>query len=151
LLAIVHVFTGLVFYFANIASIYADSLSPIGLWKTVDDETGEVKSLVRIMNQDGALIGKIEKLFPKPGKDPNPLCKKCEADKKDKPLLGMEILWNLTRSGDEWSGGYIFDPNNGKTYKCTIKLDGEGTKLIVRGYIGFSLLGRSQTWNRAVQ
>ena len=128
---------------------FADSASPVGLWKSIDDETREVKSLVRISEEAGSLVGTIDKLFPKPGKDPNPVCDKCEGDKKDKPILGMMILWGLTKYGDEWSGGYILDPKNGKTYKCKVKVEGTGGTLTVRGYIGFSLLGRSQTWIRA--
>lgn len=127
---------------------FADSASPVGLWKTIDDERGEVKSLVRIFEEDGSLVGMIAKLFPKPGKDPNPVCDQCSGDKKDKPILGMVILWGLTKQDDEWSGGFILDPNKGKTYKCKIKLEEAGGALTVRGYIGFSLLGRSQTWIR---
>ena len=128
---------------------FADSASPVGLWKTIDDETGEVKSLVRISEEGGSLVGTIDKLFPKPGKDPNPVCDKCPGDKKDKPILGMVFLWGLTQQGEEWSGGSILDPDNGKTYKCKVRVEGTGGTLTVRGYIGFSLLGRSQTWIRA--
>jgi uncharacterized protein (DUF2147 family) len=144
-------FTIFVIVVASLATgsvAFADSASPVGLWKTIDDETGEVKSLVRISKEDGSLVGTIAKLFPKPGKDPNPVCDKCDGEKKDQPLLGMGILWGLTKQGEEWSGGLILDPKNGKTYKCTIKLEGAGGTLAVRGYIGFSLLGRSQTWVR---
>jgi len=126
----------------------ADSASPVGLWKTIDDETGEVKSLVRISEENGSLVGTIDKIFPKPGKDLNPVCDKCPGEKKDQRLLGMGILWGLTKDGEEWSGGFILDPKNGKIYKCKIKLEGAGGTLTVRGYIGFSLLGRSQTWVR---
>jgi uncharacterized protein (DUF2147 family) len=133
---------------ANASLGVAASASPVGLWKTIDDATGEVKSVVRISEENGSLVGTIVKLFPKPGKDPNPLCDKCTDEKKDQPLLGMGILWGLTKDGEEWSGGLILDPDNGKTYKSKIKLEGAGGTLTVRGYIGFSLLGRSQTWVR---
>jgi uncharacterized protein (DUF2147 family) len=133
---------------ANGSMGFADSASPVGLWKTIDDETGEVKSVVRISEEGGSLVGTIATLFPKPGKDPNPVCDKCSDEKKDQPLLGMVILWGLTKQGEEWSGGLILDPKNGKTYKCKVKLEGAGGTLTVRGYIGFSLLGRSQTWIR---
>lgn len=127
---------------------FAESASPVGLWKTIDDETGEAKSVIRISEVDGSLVGTIEKIFPKPGKDPNPVCDKCPGEKKDQRLLGMGILWGMTKEGEQWSGGLILDPKNGKTYKCTIKLEGTGGTLTLRGYIGFSLLGRSQTWVR---
>jgi hypothetical protein len=130
--------------------VFGESPSPIGLWQTIDDDTGEVKSLVRISEQGGALIGIVEKLYTKPGKDPNPLCTKCDGNNKDKPVLGMRILWGLIKHGDEWSGGSILDPKKGTIYKCTLKTVEFGRRLIVRGYIGFSLLGRSQTWNRVV-
>src|SRR6185295_7163745 len=142
------IFVIVVAYLATGSVACSASASPVGLWKTIDDETGEVKSLVRISKEEGSLVGTIAKLFPKPGKDPNPVCDKCSDEKKDQPLLGMVILWGLTKQGEEWSGGLILDPKNGKTYKCTIKLEGAGGTLTVRGYIGFSLLGRSQTWVR---
>ena len=143
------IFVIVVVSLANGSMGLADSASPVGLWKTIDDETGEVKSLVRISEEGDSLIGRIDKLFPKPGKDPNPVCEQCPGDKKDKPILGMVIVWGLTKQDDEWSGGFILDPNRGKTYKCKIKLEGAGGTLTVRGYIGFSLLGRSQTWLRS--
>jgi uncharacterized protein (DUF2147 family) len=121
--------------------------SPVGNWKTVDDKTKEVKSIVQIYEQGGQLYGKIVKLFRKPGEDPNPKCTKCGGAKKDQPIIGMVILEGMKPDGDEWSGGRILDPDNGKTYKCIIKV--EGGKLKVRGYIGMSLLGRTQYWLRA--
>jgi hypothetical protein len=131
------------------APVFSETLSPVGLWQTIDDETGEVKSLLRISEQGGALIGIVEKLYPKPDKDPNPLCIKYDGDNKNKPVLGMRILWGLTNHGGEWSGGSILDPKKGTIYKCTLKTDEKGTRLTVRGYIGFSLLGLSPAWNRA--
>ena len=142
------IFITVVVSLASASLSLAGSPSPVGLWKTIDDETGEVKSFVRISEENGSLVGTIAKLFPKPGKDPNPVCDKCDGEKKDQPLLGMGILWGLTKQGEEWTGGFILDPKNGKTYKCTIKLEGAGGTLTVRGYIGFSLFGRSQSWIR---
>lgn len=117
--------------------------SPTGTWVTIDDETGKPKSHVQISERGGKLYGKVVELI-------NPrftICGECEGDKKDQPIKGMEILWGLSPDGDEWNGGYIMDPANGKEYKCKIELDGANT-LKVRGYIGFSLLGRTQTWQR---
>ncbi|NGM66531.1 DUF2147 domain-containing protein [Sphingobacterium sp. SGR-19] len=114
----------------------------VGKWKTVDDETGEAKSIVEIFQKtDGKYYGKISKLLIKPENDK---CVRCKDDRKNKPLLGLEIIRGITKRGDEFSGGTITDPKNGKTYKCTITR--EGNKLLVRGYVGFSLIGRTQTW-----
>ncbi|PUB33618.1 uncharacterized protein (DUF2147 family) [Elizabethkingia sp. YR214] len=114
-----------------------------GKWKTIDDETGKPKSIVEIFKKsDGKYYGKVVQLLIKPA-DPN--CSGCKDDRKDKPILGMEVIRGLSKDGSEFTKGTITDPKNGKTYKCTIKKEGED-KLNVRGYIGFSALGRSQTW-----
>ncbi len=122
----------------------ASSPSPIGFWKTIDDKDGTPKSVVQIWEHRGTLFGKIVKLF----RDPEALCDKCEGPRKGKPVVGMRIMENLKQDGDEWSGGQITDPENGKTYKCYIAVQDGGKKLKVRGYIGISLLGRTQYWER---
>ncbi len=122
----------------------AQRTTPVGKWKTIDDSTKEAKAIVEIWEHNGKLYGKITKLFRGPNEDQNPKCDKCKGDKKDKPVIGMVILEGLSKKGDEWSGGSILDPDNGKTYKCYIKL--EKDKLKVRGFIGFSALGRTQYW-----
>lgn len=120
--------------------------SPVGTWKTIDDETGDAKSYVEITQaSNGTLQGKVVKILT-PGKE-NKKCTDCKGAKKDKPILGMEILWGLEKDGDGWSGGKILDPNKGKEYKCKMSLKDNNT-LDVRGYIGFSLIGRTQTWYR---
>lgn len=114
-----------------------------GKWKTVDDETGQAKSIVEIFKKtDGKYYGKVSQLLIKPA---NANCVDCKDDRKNKPILGMEIIRGLKKDGKEFTGGTITDPKTGKTYKCTITRDGE--KLNVRGYVGFSLIGRSQTWS----
>ncbi len=123
--------------------------SPVGTWKTIDDKTKEPKSFLQIWEKDGVYYGKVSKLILKKGEDPNPLCTKCKGSLKDKPILGMTIMWGLKQNGDEYSGGNIMDPDNGETYRCKIKLLDGGKKLEVRGFIGISLLGRSQYWHRA--
>jgi len=115
----------------------------IGKWMTVDDETGQAKSIVEIFKKaDGKYYGKIVKLLQKPENDN---CVNCKDDRKNKPLLGLEIIRGLKKDGKEFTAGNITDPKSGKTYKCTITRDGD--KLNVRGYIGFSLIGRTQTWS----
>lgn len=125
-----------------------DNTSPVGRWKTIDDETKLVKSIVEIREVDGNLEGSIQQLFRKPEEDQNPKCDKCKGDLKDKPIIGLKILNKMKKSGDHWSGGDILDPKNGKTYSCKIELIEDGKKLKVRGFIGFSLLGRTQVWER---
>lgn len=116
-----------------------------GKWKTIDDETGKAKSYVEIFKKsDGKYYGKVVQLLIKPA-DPN--CTGCKDDRKGKPILGMEVVRGLSKDGSEFTGGTITDPKNGKTYKCTITRDGD--KLNVRGYMGISLLGRTQTWQKA--
>ncbi len=127
----------------------AQDLSPVGRWVTVDDNTGKDRSVVTITEKDGVLYGHIEKLIVEPGEDPAPKCDKCPDAKKDQPVVGLEILWGLKKDGDEWSGGKILDPDNGKSYKCYIQVIDEGRRLKVRGFIGISLLGRTQYWKKA--
>jgi uncharacterized protein (DUF2147 family) len=128
-----------------IASAHAQD-SPVGLWKTIDDETQQPKSLIRITEKDGALTGTSEKLINP--STPDPKCDKCTDDRKDMPITGMTILTGLKKVGGDWEDGRILDPNNGKTYKAKAKLQDGGKKLEVRGFIGISLLGRSQVWLR---
>ena len=127
---------------------FASELSPVGLWKTIDDNTGKPRGLVRIMEVNGENRGKVEKIFPKPGEDRDPKCEKCDGERHNQPVIGMTILWGLKKAGDEYQGGEILDPENGKVYRARMKLDGGGGELSVRGFIGFSLLGRTQTWMR---
>ena len=122
--------------------------SPVGTWKTIDDDSHQPKAIVEISEQNGVLSGKIIKLFRKPGEDPAPHCKECQGERHDQPVLGMTILWNLQHDDDVWDGGEILDPENGKTYRCKLRLGDDGN-LEVRGFIGFSLLGRTQVWERA--
>ncbi|MGB0789145.1 MAG: DUF2147 domain-containing protein [Marinirhabdus sp.] len=116
-----------------------------GKWKTIDDETGQAKSIVEIYKKSGKVYGKVIKILDKDKK--NSVCEECTGADKDKPVLGLVILKGLKKDGDEYNGGKILDPANGKIYKCYIELEGPN-KLKVRGYIGFSVLGRTQYWYR---
>jgi uncharacterized protein (DUF2147 family) len=132
-----------------VSALFAATDSVVGTWKTIDDETGNVKSLVEITEDNGEYKGKIVKLFRKADEDQDPKCDKCSGDKKDKPMLGLEILWGLKKDSDgKYAGGEIMDPKKGKTYSCKMELVDDGKKLKVRGFLGFSLLGRTQTWER---
>lgn len=114
-----------------------------GKWKTIDDETKQAKSIVEIYKKGDQYYGKVSQLLIKPA---NPNCTECKDDRKNRPIVGMEIIRGLRKDGNEFTDGTITDPKTGKTYKCTIKR--EGDKLNVRGYLGFSLIGRTQTWQK---
>lgn len=114
-----------------------------GRWKTIDDETGKEKSVVEIYKKGDKYYGKIVQLLQKPQ---NNNCVKCTDDRKNKPLIGMEVIRGLVKDGNDFTNGTITDPAKGKTYKCTVTRSGD--KLNVRGYIGFSMIGRTQTWHR---
>jgi uncharacterized protein (DUF2147 family) len=125
--------------------------TPVGVWKTIDDDTKREKSLVRISEAGGVLTGKVEKLLD-PTVPQDPVCKDCTDERKDKPILGMTIIRDIKQSSSDkevWEGGDILDPNNGKVYRVRLKPIDGGAKLDVRGFIGTPLLGRTQTWIRA--
>lgn len=120
--------------------------SPVGLWRTIDDATKQPKAIIRIAEQGGALVGRIEKVLVPDQADA--VCEQCSDHRKGKPVQGMTILSGLKPEGGEWGGGEILDPNNGKVYKARIKLADAGRKLEMRGYIGVPAMGRTQTWLR---
>ena len=133
---------------ASAATSMAQAASPTGLWQTIDDKTGQPKALVQIVQDgDGTLTGKILTGLGS-NDDPNRRCTACTDSRKDQLMKGMTIINGMKADGDTWDGGQILDPENGKLYKCKMHLDDGGQKLVVRGYIGVSLLGRSQTWIR---
>jgi uncharacterized protein (DUF2147 family) len=126
-------------------------MTPAGLWKTIDDETGQEKSLVRIIDNDGIVSGRVEKSLVN---DPKSIkvCNLCTDDRKDKMIVGMEIIRGVSRSKETdglWDGGEILDPQKGKLYRVRLTPIEGGRKLEVRGYIGLPLVGRTQTWLRA--
>jgi uncharacterized protein (DUF2147 family) len=128
------------------AALSADANRLVGEWKTFDDKTGQAKAIVRIYEQDGKVFGKIVQSF-KPGAASR-VCVPCTDERKDQPVIGLVIIRNMKRDGDEYTGGDILDPESGSVYHAKMHLEQDGTRLVVRGYIGFSLLGRSQTWQR---
>ncbi len=124
------------------------SVSPVGLWRNIDDVSGKSRALIRITETNGVLSGKIERLFREPSEEQFPKCIKCEGANKDQPVLGMIILVGLKKDDDEYKGGTILDPDSGDVYKSKLKLEDGGKKLNVRGYIGVPWIGRSQIWLR---
>lgn len=123
--------------------------SPVGLWKTFDDDSGQAKALVAVKEERGALSGRIVRLLD-PADPPDASCDACPDERRGQPLVGLLILRNVTSQGapDTWAGGDILDPEDGKLYRVQLKLSPDNQKLDVRGYIGTPLLGRTQTWQR---
>ena len=136
-----------IFVIALFASLNSFAQSCVGKWITIDDETNKKKSIVELYKVDGKLYGKIIYLFPREGREDNPKCKKCTDDRKDQPLVGLQIVRSLKWDGEEWEGGTIVDPENGKIYTVKMWLEeGNANLLNVRGYIG--PLFRTQKWVR---
>ncbi|MCF6306945.1 MAG: DUF2147 domain-containing protein [Flavobacteriaceae bacterium] len=125
---------------------YTNAQSIVGEWETFDDKTGDKLSVVEIYKISNKYFGKITKLYEDPS---DSVCEKCEDKNKDKPIIGLVILNNLEEDDDEYNNGTILDPNNGETYKCYIELITKN-KLKLRGYIGFSIIGRTQYWQRKI-
>lgn len=126
-------------------AVSAQDASPEGRWKTIDDETGKVKSIVEITRAaDGTLQGKVVEVLSS-DKGPNPTCDKCKGANKDKPIEGMTILWGLKADGDEWTGGTVLDPAKGKTYKAKLEMIAPD-RLGMSGCIAFFC--RQQVWER---
>lgn len=134
------------------AALAADD-TPVGTWNQVDDHTGRITSIVQITDHDGVLQGKVLKVLnmtPKAiARDGNPpRCTQCDGARHDQPIEGMTIMWGVRKDGDVWDGGHILDPSSGDIYKVKLTVEDSGQKLDVHGYIGFSLFGRSQVWQR---
>ena len=124
----------------------AQTLDPIvGVWKSFDDETNRPAALIQINEKNGVLSGLITKILDTSGPS---TCERCTDFRKGKPILGMEILSGLKKTGDGYSGGQILDPDDGEIYRVEMKLKDQGAKLDLRAYIGIPLLGRTQTWIR---
>lgn len=136
---------GFVFAALYLPVALAVSQAPVGKWVTIDDKTGKERALVTISESGGALSAVIDKVYPQPGD--TGLCEHCPGAFKGKKVTGLQFMWGLKSEGDnKWSGGSILDPKTGKIYRA--KLTVQGNKLLVRGYVGISLLGRTQIWNK---
>ena len=133
--------------FAVTAASAMAQVTPVGLWRNVDDKTGEVKAEIRIDESNGALLGRIEKALGKDAK-PGATCDECSDDRKGKPMVGLDIIrgGKKAEGKDVWEGGKILDPENGKEYRASYTPVDGGKKLEVRGYLG--PFWRTQTWNR---
>lgn len=124
-------------------SVNAFSQDVFGKWKTIDDESGKEKSIVEIYEDNGKIYGKIVEILTE---KKQAVCSKCEGEKKDQPVLGMQIIDGLEKDDDVFNGGTILNPSNGKVYKCRLKLEDNPNILQVRGYIAFFY--KTQYWKR---
>jgi uncharacterized protein (DUF2147 family) len=122
--------------------------SAVGLWEQIDESSGKAESWFRITERNGVYEGAIVKIFLRPGDDPNWVCDKCEGADRGKPVLGLTLIKGMRRNGLEYEGGSITDPRDGSVYRAMMRVSPDGQQLEVRGYLGISLFGRSQTWRR---
>jgi uncharacterized protein (DUF2147 family) len=134
---------GIFFYCVTIS---AQAQSIVGKWKTIDDNSGEARSIIEVYERSGKIFGKVASIYFKPGEDTNPVCDKCERTdpRFKKKIIGMEIIQHMVNTGSEYSEGHILDPENGKVYRCKLWLEGKILK--VRGYWG--PFYRTQTWHQ---
>lgn len=133
----------------SVPAYSAGQSTPAGLWQAIDSDTKEPTGWFLITDHNGVYDGIIAKMFLKPDEDPNAICDRCKDDRHDHTWLGLEIIRGMKPEGeDKFGGGTILDPRDGKIYKASMKLTADGQTLVVRGYIGFELLGQNQYWTR---
>lgn len=125
-----------------------ETASPEGLWRVLDEATGKPDALVRIYPVNDELQGRLDTIFPAPGDDQDPRCGRCAGERHNQPKRGMVFMWGFVKSDNEYTGGRVLDPDTGSVYRAKMRLSEDGEKLILHGYIGIPLLGRSQTWYR---
>lgn len=135
-----------------LTSSFAFSADLVGTWRTIDDKTGFSKALIEIKKlNDGTYSGSIIKVLPRPGYTPKETCQNCPAPHTNKPMVGLNILWGLKadpNKENQFKDAQVLDPLTGKVYKGKVKMNADGRMLTLRGYVGISALGRSQTWIR---
>jgi uncharacterized protein (DUF2147 family) len=128
-----------------IASV-PDLASPIGEWRTIDDKTNKPRALIEIYERGGLLFGKVTGILD--SRYTNARCQDCSGDRQNQPVMGLEIMRDMHADGARWDGGTILNPETGSIYKCRMHLTQGGQTLVVRGFVGVAMVGRTQTWQR---
>jgi uncharacterized protein (DUF2147 family) len=132
---------------ASVAAPRPVAAPVVGYWEQVDDD-GKVGGWFHIYEREGVFEGRIVKMFFKPGENPNPICTQCPGAQKNLPTLGLVLIKGMQRNGRQYDQGTIMDPRDGSVYQARMEISPDGQKLLVRGFLGFDLLGKSQIWRR---
>lgn len=140
---------GIALLFGAYSAFAADNAAIVGYWQTIDQKTNNPSTLIHIYETNGKYFGKIVKIYPGDGRDPTKRCVKCKGKLRNQPVVGMVMISDMVKKGDKYVDGKITDPRSGQQYNCEITLSDDGKKLNVRGYLGFSLLGKTSVWVRA--
>lgn len=138
----------ILFFLLLLLTSISYSQSILGKWKSIDEKTNKAESIIEIYKENGKFYGKIVQILDSTKKDA--ICENCKGKNKNKPIIGLVIIDGLKKDGNEWSGGKVLDPKNGKKYKCFITLKDQNT-MKLRGYIGFSIFGRTAYWYRVTK